>query len=97
MSQKRICPGPGHGLVPSSGHLASGFNFHELNSVFIDELQEISGSFRHCFVVSCLVSLIGAVDWEKLVIGDRPFFKDGMALLSSALSLFLPEGDANVT
>lgn len=42
LSQKRIYPGPGHGLVPSSGYLASGFNFHELNLVFIDELQEIS-------------------------------------------------------
>lgn len=51
--------------MPSSGHLASGFNLYALNLVFIDELREISGSFRHCFVVSCVVSLIGAVDWEK--------------------------------
>lgn len=83
--------------MPSSGHLASGLNFHELNLVFIDELQEIRGSFRHCFVVSCLVNLIGAVDWEKYGHWRLPFFKYGMALLSSALSLFLPEGDANVT
>lgn len=65
LSQNRICLGPGHGLVPSSGHLAYGFNVHGLNLVFIDELQEMSGSFGHCFVVSCVVSLIGAVDWEK--------------------------------
>lgn len=97
LSQKQIGPGPSHGLVPSSGHLASGFNFHEQNWVFIDELQEIS-SFRHCH---CL--WFCEPDWSSWLekYGHRrptsPPFKDGVALLSSALSSFLPEGDANVT